>query len=391
MCWKVDRDVLAGLRVPLVGTVGAEVAASTWIQLTGPAVNIEAPEALSTAITIPAVTAAGTAFAFRLAVTFLDGHALADDVVISVHDPVFETFIAGTTSNTTELGPSEGLAFNAAGLWVVTSQASGWVSLFSNAGTFVRKQALTGFPVGANFMPDGSMVIANRLVQAGTGTTRLDRFDTNTNMVTTLASALDGTGVLGSVNYPLPDRNGNIYVSTYTSNKVVKYTAATGKVTSWLTTLASNSQPNALAFGPEPDRIYVGANTKVYRVQIASNGSVGVVDSYVTGLQTFDTGGGNAMDCDVDGLTFDEGNNLYIGCVNAVGRVLYIAPYAATGTATVTRTFRTVPTVAGFVNPTFGSAAFGRNKLYWSTLDFRHIGRLDVGLGPLTPPLAVQP
>jgi hypothetical protein len=69
--------------------------------------------------------------------------------------------------------------------------------------------------------------------------------------------------------------------------------------------------------------------------------------------------------------------------------VLLVAPYAATGTTTVARTWDAVDAdINRFVNTSFGSGPFGDTTLYWTGLNSRFVGRLPVGLRGLDPPLA---
>jgi hypothetical protein len=136
-------------------------------------------------------------------------------------------------------------------------------------------------------------------------------------------------------------------------------------------------------FGPEPDRVYIGVSGKVLRVTIKPDGSAGPREDYLavpacTGV--------------VDGMTFDLGRNLYVGCPDP--QTLFIAPYAAAGATAVAKSYANVPMDQGrnisiFTNPVFGTKAFGETNLYWTNVwPGRTVGRLAVGVPGLPRPLA---
>ena len=151
-----------------------------------------------------------------------------------------------------------------------------------------------------------------------------------------------------------------------------RWDAATQETRVFLTT---TSNVNALGFGPEPDVLYAGLATSVLRVPILPDGTAGTPYVYASGFS------------EVDGLVFDAGGNLYVGCPNT--NTLFVVPYVAGGPSSPTRSFTNVGgNVSRFVNVTYGPPAFGETALYWTNLGNRSVGRLDAGLPPLDPPLA---
>lgn len=369
----IDRDVLAGLTVPLDGSASIGVESVLWEQIEGPTIAITDSTATKTSVNVPAQASAGTHYVFRLSVGRDDGALTdTDEVVIDVHAPQFETFIADQPSD--QLGGTEGIAFDGQSMWVVSTD--GFASAWTADGAFEIRHDLPNGPVGANFDAGGNLVVADHLDQA------LKTLDTKTGDIATVTDSLAGGGALGAANYPLPDKDGNIYVSTRESLTVLRYDAATGTtVIFW--SAESGDNPNAMAFGPEPDVLYVGLVGRVVRIPIEADGSAGPVSDYVT------AGSPGGITYEIDGLTFDSGKNLWIGCPNA--KTLFVAPYRNDGSTVVSRTFTQVnDAVPYFVNVRHGTSAFGATTLYWTNLGKRSVGRIDTGLSALVPVLAVH-
>ena len=247
------------------------------------------------------------------------------------------------------------------------------MSRFTPDGAFAQRIDVASGPVGANFAPDGRLDLA-----LNTGKS-VGALDTATGDLSVIAHDVVGGGDFGAANYPLPDSGGNIYVSNRQDQQVLRYDAATGQSRVFVQNLGPN--PNAMTFGPEPDQIYVGTVGRVYRVAIQPDGQAGAAEVYL------DFGSTSGITDEVDGLVFDAGGNLWVGCPNS--KTLYVAPYRADGPTDVARTFDNVlPNASYFTNPTFGTAAFGTTTLYYTDLGNRTVARIDIGLGPLPPPLA---
>ncbi|MBT8492550.1 MAG: hypothetical protein KJO07_05785 [Deltaproteobacteria bacterium] len=355
-----DRQVIGGLVVKLDGSESTGAATHLWEQVSGPPVEISEGEAATAWASIPSAAAVDETFVFRLTVSGADGNTVSALKSVTVKPAVFERFTDINDPNVLDV--SEGIAFNDAGMWVVSQEDL--LTLIDPAGEPISTRTITGLPVGANFDINGDLVIARNT----TGT--IDAFDP---ALGSLAEITDG---LATANYPLPDRFGNVYVTNRQNETVFRYDALTGQAVPFVTNVGDN--PNAAAFGPEPDMLYVGTIGKVYRIPILPDGSAGTPEVYL------DLG----VTSEIDGITFDEGRNIYVGAVATKG--LYIAPYVADGPTSVARSFLDVSSgLSYFTNPTHGSSAFGETTLFYTNLGLDEVGKVDVGLPRLDAPLAV--
>lgn len=360
-----DRAVIGGLRVLLDGS-GSAGGTILWEQIAGPSTLVLTSASQPVAYAaVPAGAAPSDAWTFRLTVTGSSATP-SDEMTITAKAAAFDEFLTATDIPTTQLGSSEGIDFDASGIWIVTSQNPGFVSLFSTAGTYVRQVAVAGRPVGANFREDGRILVANADNQT------LEAIDLSDGDISVVTNAITGGGALGPANYPLPDVNGNVFLTNRTGLRIFRWDATTMETRVFLVT---TSNVNALGFGPEPDALYAGLATSVLRVPILANGNAGTPSVYAAGFT------------EVDGITFDAAGNMYVGCPGASS--LYVVPYVAGGPSAISRTFSNVGTnISRFVNVTYGPPSFGATTLYWTNLGNRSVGRLDVGLPPLDPPLA---
>ncbi len=359
-----DRSVIGGLRVLLDGS--ATTSADTWLweQTAGPSTLVLSSAAMPVAYAmVPASAAPGDAWTFRLTATNANGSA-SDDAIVTAKAAAFEDFLAAIT-DVNQLGTSEGIDFDASGMWVISTQ--GFVSLFTTAGAYVTQHAVPGNPVGSNFRGDGMLLVANAGNQA------LETVNVANGDIATVTNAVTvGGAQLGAVNYPLPDANGNVYVTNRIGLTIFRYDAGVGTTKVFLST---TSNVNALGFGPEPDVLYAGLASSVLRVPILPNGDAGQPSVYADGFS------------EVDGIAFDAAGNLYVGCPNT--STLFVVPYVPGGPSIASRSFSNVGTnISRFVNVGFGTPAFGATTLYWTDLGQRSVGRIDVGLPPLDPPLA---
>lgn len=367
-----DRSVLAGMRVPLDGTATTGADSYLWAQTGGTPVAIETSNAAVASFLVPPTAGLTTSYSFRLTATSTLGTS-TDGLVVTLRAPVFENFLSGI-ADTNQLNTSEGIDFNDAGMWVVSTQ--GFVSLFSSSGAFVVRKNTPGTPIGANFRTDGLLLVADA------GNQRLETLDVSVEpaVEATVSSSIDpGGGAFGPANYPLPDLNGNVFLSNRAGpggndGAVLRFNAGTGLTKVFLSLAGTN--PNALAFGPEADRLYVGNIGNVLRIPINSDGTAGTPETYASGLG-----------CEIDGLAFDVTGTLWAGCPGA--STMFMIPYHATSPATVVRSFVNPGAgYSGFVSITFGRGGYGDTTLYWTNLGNRTVGRIDIGLPPLDPPLA---
>jgi len=356
-----DQDVVGGLAVLLdgSGTIGASSYA--WQQVEGDPIGLSDGDQATARVIVPADAPAGAVYRFRLTATDAAGES-NDEVTITVRDAVFEDFL-GAITDREQLGDSEGIAFAGDRVWVVSKD--GFVSGFDADGKFRTRYDLGGQPVGAHLRADGKLVVANANRQA------VDLVDVSNGKRTVLTNQLGNNDKLGPANDPLPDRDGNVFITNRAGQKVLRYDASSKRTRVFIDKLGQN--PNALAFGPEPDVLYVGTVEGVWRVPIQPDGTAGTPAPYVSGLNS-----------EVDGLAFDAAGNLFVGCPNTAE--LHVVPWVADGESKPSRTFRNVgDAVTRFISLTFGNAAFGESTLYWTNLDKHTVGRLQIGVPGLRP------
>ncbi len=357
-----DRAVVAGVVVPLEGEVTADE--FSWEQVSGPPVEILGAQTLQIAVPVPADAAAGERITLRLTAT-RNGVARTADVSIEVLAASFENALP-EIDDPMQLGTAEGLALGATGMWVVSTE--GFVSQFSSEGGFIQRIDVTGEPVGADFNGE-NLIIANR-----EGTGRIEQLNSVSGNLSTLFNSLEGGGPLGLVSAPLVDDDDDIFVSTRLDQTVLRYDAELGTAALFLED-ATVVNPSALAFGPEGNTIYVGAQGHVWRVPIV-DGVAGTPQDYLV------LGDDSDPTYEVGGLMFDEGSNLWVGCPNASS--LFVAHYSAMGPAEISRTFTDVGGgISRFADLSFGRGDFQRDTLYYTNVADGTVGRLRVGLRAL--------
>ena len=216
------------------------------------------------------------------------------------------------------------------------------------------------------------MLVANAADQS------VQTLETSNSTVGVLTDMRVGGGGLGAANYPLPDKDGNVYLSNRVDLEVLRYDASKMETSVFLG-FQANDNPNSVAFGPESDLLYVGIRDTLLRVPINGDGSAGTPETY---LDLSGSGCG-----EIDGIAWDEGGNVYLGCPNTSR--LFIAPYSASGPTAVARMFEDVgQDITSFVNTSFGNQLFGTTTIYYTNLGGRAVGRVKVGLRGMTLPLA---
>jgi hypothetical protein len=356
------REVLAGLAVPMEMEVDAET--FSWAQIGGPEVEILGADSTQIVVNLPPDLAPGDVIELE-ATAIRNTIEVKETTSITIIAPSFENFLGGIT-DPMQLGTSEGLAFSGNDtMWVVSSE--GFVSVFDADGAFLERHEVPGQPVGANFN-DENLIIANA------GNEAVEQLNMVSGNVSTLFASVDGGGALGPVNYPVIDQGGNMYISNRTGGQVFRYDSEEGTVSVFLEGLLN---PNALAFGPEGNNVlYVGTLGTVWRVAVEPGGVAGTPVPYLV------LGPDTDITYEVDAITFDEGQTMWVGCPNA--ETLYFARYEGVGETAVMREFSSVG--AGnsfFVNARFGRGDFGGSRLYWTNLAGNTVGRLQVGIGGL--------
>lgn len=351
------EPVIAGLRVPIEAEVEGII--EGWAQTDGPAVEILG-EGPAIEVNLPPDLRAGAAITIALTLS-QNGVTTDFPVEIAIREPVFEDFLP-MIDDPEQIGRTEALAFNDAGMWVGSMQ--GFVSLISPEGTFLMRHDVGGTPVGGNFLDDGeTLLVANEATQ------QVQALATVSGAVSVYLDALDGGGPLGTANYPLVEDDGSLFLSNRESQQVIRYDAETDSAVVFVDDIGVN--PNAIAFGPDPGVLYVGVTDRLVRVPILDGGVAGEPADYL------DLAGACG---EIDGIAFDDGGNVWVGC--PLAQTLFVARWVESGP---TEPIRSWTDVGGdhswFVNVRFGNGDFGDTTLYWTNLDGGTVGRLAVGLG----------
>lgn len=355
------REVIAGLAVPMEMEVDADSFA--WTQVSGPTVELLGAEGTQVVVNIPPDATPGDEIVLE-ASAVRNTIEVTAQTSITVIAPDFQDFLGGI-ADPTQLGSTEGLAFSGNDqMWVVSTE--GFVSSFDTEGAFIQRVDVPGQPVGANFN-DENLIIANA------GSMAVEQVNSVSGNLSTLFSMADGGGSLGPVNYPLIDDNGNMYFSNRDSGQIFRYDEEDGTLTLWVEGLVN---PNALAFGPEGnDVVYVGTAGTVFRIAVEGEDVAGTPAPYLV------LGPDTDITTEVDGITFDEAQTMYVGSPN--NETLYIARYNSMGETTPIRELTTTTGNSGFVNVGFGRGDFGGARLYWTNLGGGGVGSLRVGVGRL--------
>ncbi|MEM6992133.1 MAG: hypothetical protein AAF721_16605 [Myxococcota bacterium] len=369
-------DVLAGLRVPL--EVEAEGETITWSQTAGPAVELLTDQGPNTEINIPADAGDGETITMTVEVQ-LNGVTLSDSMDITIREAVFENVFPDVTAPE-QLGTTDGLAFNGAGMWVVSNE--GFVSHMSpgdNDGDepvppgFVEAFDVGGLPAGANFLENELMLIANTML------TEVQTFNTVSGTVGTYFDQIDGGGTLGAANFLLIDGNdGDVLLTNHLDGQLIYYDTGNDNdddpIPPSTVVMADDLgvNPNAMAFGPEgPGIVYLGVEDTIIRIPY-EDGMIGMTSTYL------DLAG---MCGEPDGIMFDEGGNMWVGC--PATNSLFVAQYVGgpDGETEVSRSWSDVGTgISRFANLQFGGGDFAGRSLYWTNLEDATVGVLGVGL-----------
>jgi len=370
-------DVLAGLRVPL--EVDAEGETIAWTQSAGPDVEFLTDTGTNVEINIP--TSAGDGETITLEVeASLNGVTLSDSIDITIREAVFENVFPDVT-DIEELGTTDGLAFNSNGMWVVSNE--GFVSFMAPANndgdkpvpaSFVERHDVGGLPAGADFIDNDRLLIANGMLG------EVQSLNVNSGAVETHLDQIDGGDPIGGVDVPLVlNDDGDFVVSNNVDGQIIFHDTGDADdddpvpPSTFVLASAIGDNPNAIALGPEGQGLlYVGVLDAVVRVPY-ENGKLGEVSTYL------DLAG---MCGEVDGIVFDEGGNMWVGC--PATNSLFVAQYAAGGgeSTSVSRSWTDVGTgISRFANVDFGRDGFSGRALYWTNLEDGTVGVLAVGLG----------
>ena len=260
-----------------------------------------------------------------------------------------------------KLSHPEGIAIGPDG-WIWTGNQDGDILRISPDGAQMEAVASTGgFALGLAFDGDQALFVCDLKHAA------VFRLDLTTREMLRFSTP----GIL-IPNFPLVDRKrGRLLVSdSHASGKpgpgIWAYDLATGKGDLWYADAMNFA--NGLAMRSGEDAVYACEtfSSAITRIEIAADGSAGVVSTFAKDLPGLP-----------DGIAFDDGGNLVVGCYEP-SRILRIS---RDGSAT--DVLIDDPTAHVFCHPT--NVAFDGQDLFTANLGRWHITRvaMDVGGQPL--------
>jgi hypothetical protein len=346
-----------------------------WTQVSGP--NADALSGIDTTqllVDVPAGANPGSQMVFRVNAvrnTIEDSY----DVRVNIHPATFTDLLAAN-DNPAEAGTVEGLAILDFEAWVLSSE--GFISRFSPDGGFIERIDVTGSPMGGWFggLPVGDDDEIDVLYLANAMTERIQAVVRNTGEIRMITDQMTVGGALGPVDSVVPFGDGELFFTNRTGGQIFHYHFADDGSGGgdWMTEefLAGlGPNPNAISTGPEQGYLYVGTVGKVWRVPVLDDGMPGEAELY------FDIGDTADPLLEVDGITFDFAQTMYVGVSGT--NTMYMARYNGGQQVEATRTFTDVgAAVSSFVNVQFGDGDFEDGTLYWVNPATSAVGRLEV-------------
>jgi sugar lactone lactonase YvrE len=225
---------------------------------------------------------------------------------------------------------------------VYASDAGAAISEIRPDGSMRRIGRAGGEPNGFTLTEDGAAIIANFALG------RLQRLDLASGRVDTVLDRVDGRE-LGSVNYPLSDRSGAIWVSTSTARDPIN-ALATGDADGFIFRVDPDGSahvvadqvawPNCMTFDDDEQRLYVcrSAHADVVRFPRVGADQLGQAERYgpPVGQRRSDEFGANQLAAFgdaatlarwgfTDGCAFDADGNLWVTLLSA-NRIVAITP-----------------------------------------------------------------
>jgi sugar lactone lactonase YvrE len=365
-----DRDILAGLRVPIEADIIADSFA--WEQVSGPPAELQGSDTPQLLVDLPVDAAPGETVTLRLnAVRNTIERSI--EVRLNIIDAVFEDALP-KIDDPAQLGTTEGFDIGQGSMWVVSTE--GFVSRFGAAGNFMSSTSL-GNPVGGRLgrLPQGDdqdAIDVFYIADSGGAVLALSVFGENLELIT---DQTDGGAALGTVNFVLQDGNGDLFFSNRGGGQIFHHDIEEGITRVFLDGMRN---PNALSLGPEAGVLYIGAVGQIWRVPILQGD-----DGITAGDRTLylELGPEDDPTLEVDGIAFDEGYSMWVGTPGT--STLHVVRYVA-GQAEVTRSWSDVgANISGFVNPRFGRNDFEGRAMYWTNLAGGTVGRLYTGVGSI--------
>ncbi len=367
-----DFDVIGGVRLPIEVDIMAD--SYEWTQVSGPQADaLAGTDSTTLLVDVPADANPGSQMVFRINAVRNTIEATFD-VRVNIHAAQFSDFLA-EVDDPEQAGTVEGLGLLRFEAWVLSSE--GFISRFSPEGNFIERIDLEGAPMGGVFgdLPVGDDDEIDVMYVANAGTERIQAVVENTGEVRMVTNQMTAGGALGPVDSVALFGNGELFFTNRTGGQIFHYYFGDDGMGNeqWMTEefLADlGPNPNAITTGPDPGYLYVGTVGKVWRVPVLDD-VAGDAELY------FDIGDSADPLLEVDGITFDFAQTMYVGVSGT--NTLYMARYNGGQQVEATRTFTDVGGgVSSFVNVQFGSGDFGNGTLYWTNPATSAVGRLQV-------------
>ena len=245
---------------------------------------------------------------------------------------------------------------------------AGQIYRISPDGKTIKEVANTGgFNLGIAFSPG-----ARWLAVCDNRNKCIWKYDLQTEKLSCISSSVEGRNI-GIPNYPVFDRNGNLYVSDSGAfrevNGLIYKFDPEGKGIIWQS--GPFNFANGMALSAKQDKLYVVCTwlPGVEQIEILADGSAGERSVVVEIPQT----------CP-DGVALDEGGNMYISCY--APNTIYKLDIA--GNLTELISDWEAHTISNPTNIAFGGKE--RKQLYIASLGRWHIGRMDMD----TPGLSIH-
>jgi hypothetical protein len=368
-----DFNVIGGVRLPIEMEIMAD--SFEWAQVSGPQADaLVGTDTTQLLVDVPANANPGSQMVFRVNAvrnTVEDTY----DVTVNIHAATFADLLAAN-SNPEEAGTVEGLGILEFEAWVMSSE--GFISRFGPDGAFIERIDVTGSPMGGFFggLPTGNDEEIDVLYVANAMTERVEAIVRNTGEIRMITNQMTEGGTLGPVDSVTSFDRDELFFTNRTGGQIFHYYFADDGDDGgeWMTDefLAGlGPNPNAITTGPDPGYLYVGTVGKVWRVPVLDDGTPGDAELY------FDVGDAADPLLEVDGITFDFAQTMYVGVSGT--NTLYMARYNGGQQVEATRTFADVGSgVSSFVNVQFGDGDFGDGTLYWVNPATSAVGRLQV-------------
>ncbi len=378
--------VIAGPRVPL----NSEILADTfsWEQTGGPEANATGLDTQAPLIDVPADASGGDTLTFTLTAVRNQVERTAQ-VRIEVVNARFEEGLP-TINDMEQLGTPNTVTFRGGELWAVMEE--GFVSWFNlnfddklqeEVAVHMGRIDIPGAPYGGRMgqVPDRDDDV-DVLLLANAGNQALEAMQINGGSIETLSDETVDAEPLGPVRHLLA-MDGEIYMTNGESGQLLVWdpnppeddgTTGGEVIPAGTRVLLSDLvNPGAMTRGPEDDSFYLGVAGQVLRIPVLEGGVIG--DPFVY-LDFGDTADPLQT---VDGMAFDQANNLYVG-VGGDDRLI-LARFNGGDEADITRSMGvTQANFADFGGLRFGDDDFGGATLYYGNASGR-VGRVYVGLG----------